>query len=145
MDSQSTRVLTYDHFEDIIEDFGTSQVSTERLRELGIGHILMKNSGYMKFSLILTKKKLFDLFEKDFSSIVEERIPGFKGVYGYYGASPELLRTYKELQEVGTDEAIFTAVVEYEGPSLSVNSGPLVGMVIIDGNYSNINFKSIIS
>lgn len=139
----NNQTLIFNSVEDLVDEFGYPFLTPGELRTRGINHILVRGSGYLEFSLVMERKDMFKLVEKDFTDIIEEKIKGFRGVYGFIGVSPGLLRSYKDIKELEEKGKLYTVIVEYNGPCFIVNSGIYTGMVIITSNFSDIKFKSI--
>ena len=149
-------VLVYNSLNDIVDTYGEPQVPLNRLKEMGITHILVRGGGYLRFSLVVKKSGLFNLLNKDFREFAKELVPGFRGVYGYLGVNDSILDVMKEHVELeGTEEnkdevfqfkkqeKAFVVIVDYNGPYYTVNSGRYGGMVIITENFQSLNVKTV--
>jgi len=138
------QVVIFGSLEDVMTKYGKIHLENEEMRELGISHILVRGDGYLRFVLIVDRAKMFSIISKEFDSVIEEKIPGFPGIYGYFGVNNALISKYKDLQSLkDSEEKMFTVVVEYEGPYYSINSGPFTGMILINSNYQSIKFKTV--
>jgi hypothetical protein len=133
----------FESLNDVVNCYSLPHLNRENLAKFNVKHILIRDSGYLRFSLVIPKQNLFDMINKNFTKIVDEKIIGFKGVYGYLGVNSNLLTKIKESKEL--DNKMYVVITEYEGPFFMVNSGPLTGMVIINENIQDINFKTISS
>lgn len=136
-------VVTFNSLNDVINTYGVPYLDKERLDREGIKHVLIRDTGYLRFGLVMPKPRIFAMMNKDFTDIALERIEGMRGIYGYLGVNTKLIQSIKEVEEI--DNKMYIVIAEYEGPFFTVNSGPLAGMIIITENIQNVNFKSITS
>lgn len=143
-------IEVYNSINDIMDKYHEPQVSINRMRQLGLNHILIRSSGYLLFSLVAKRGGLFNLLNKDFREFYRENVPGYKGVYGHLGVNDDLLELLKSHQESDTPREdlesqgkTFVITVEYTGPHYIVNSGRYGGMVIITENFRGINVKTV--
>ena len=134
-------VLIYEHIREMYDDLGQIHLTIEELYEKGITDILIRGKGAIKFSIFVTKEQAIDIIDENFGSIIDEKIPGYKGVYGYFGASRSLME--KISPEDSQD--LLAMFLTYEGTYWSINSGILEGMVVITNNFRDIKFSNIIS
>lgn len=140
---RNRRIEVFENLNSVIEKYGKTYIPLNELNTLGVEHIFIRGGGYVRFSLIVDRKSLFDIINKNFTNIIQEYVEGYKGVYGYLGINPEFLESVKESKSVGNDEKIFTVSVDYDGPYYMINSGNYGGMVVITENFQNINFRVV--
>ena len=142
----NNRILVVNSVDEVVARFGKPYLTPEELKASGYSHILVRGSGYLMFSMLLDRTQMFELVEKKFSNIIQERLEGYRGVYGYIGITVEMIDILKRTGEYNEDgKKLYFLTVEYEGPHFIVNSGTLSGMVLINSNFQKINFKSIIN
>lgn len=134
-------IAVYNSLNHMNQDLGQTHLTIRELKEKGITDILIRGEGKIKFSLLVTKSQAIDIINGDFTNIIEEKIPGFAGVYGYFGASRSLINDISPNE----NSDLFIIFVDFEGIFWSVNSGLYEGMVVVTSNFRGIEFNHIIS
>lgn len=133
-------IKVYDNLNEMVLEYGKPFLSKNELIGNNLNHILIRGNGRIKFSLLTDKAESVSIIEKDFRELMEEKINGYVGIYGIYGASSKLL---DEMKEFHPDK--FITIMEYEGPYYAVNSGIYEGYVIITSNFQDIEFDTVSS
>lgn len=132
-------IEVYNSLNEMYEIHGKINLTSRELAEKGLSSILIKSEGFITFTILVEKAQAIDVINEDYSTLIQEHIKGFEGIYGYFGASKALVNHLKNPE----NPEKFVIYLDYKGPYWSINSGLREGGVIITGNFRGVKFKNI--
>lgn len=135
-------IVTLGSLNEMFEIYDKFYLTDEELYNLKIKHVLIKGDNLIRFTILVDKDQAIDLINENYTSIITEKIEGYEGIYGFFGASKALV---SNIRPENQKEDSLVMYLDYEGPYWSVNSGPYKGMVIITSNFRNIKFVNIMT